>query len=264
MTRIASRSAQRGFSLAELLVVILLGTIIAAALYQVLVFQQRLYTDERAATYRHDALRLASAVLSADLMEASASEGDFVATETDSLSLRSPVGFGIVCAIDASVGRLAMFDVQGRMDDESGDSLLIYHPDGWLVRDLSEAESEATAGLACPYASGPSVERVVRVAGSLGGVPVGAPVRAFHRYSYRVDEHDGAWWLVRDDGSATQVLAGPFSEEGSGLSFAYFNATGGSTTDPAQVARVDLTLVAESETFGERDTLTASVRPRNQ
>ena len=250
--------------MAELLVVILLGTAIVAALYQVLVFQQRLYTDDRAATYRHDALRLANAVLTADLMEASASEGDFVATHSDSLSLRSPVGFGIVCAVDSSVGRLALFDVQGRMSDELGDSLLIYHPAGWLVRELAEAESEAVAGMSCPYTAGPTVEHVVRVQGSLVGVPVGAPIRAFHRYSYRVEQTGGEWWLARADGSAVDILAGPLGDESSSLRFAYFDAAGDPTTDPAQIARVDLRLVAGSEPFDDRDTLNASVKPRNQ
>jgi prepilin-type N-terminal cleavage/methylation domain-containing protein len=250
-----------GFTLAEILVVIVLGTAVAAALYQVLVHQQRLYTHERAATYRHDALRLANAVLTADLMEASASEGDFVATSPDSLSLRSPVGFGIACVVDSAAGKLGLFNVQGRMASLAGDSLLIYHPNGWLVRTRG---SDDSSSLSCPYSGGPAVELVIHVSGSLTGVPAGAPVRAFHRYTYSLEESRDDWWLARTDAEGTQVLAGPFTGDGTGLTFAYFDAAGEPTTNPARVARLDLMLVAESEPYERLDTLTSSVRPRNQ
>jgi prepilin-type N-terminal cleavage/methylation domain-containing protein len=259
------RRRQSGFTLAEILVVIVLGSVVAASLYQVLVYQQRLYTRERAATYRQDALRLANAVLTGDLMEASASEGDFVAVEPDSLSLRSPVGFALVCSVDSSSGRLGVFDIEGRVLDSEGDSLLIYHPDGWLVAEASDVDSEGIGGLECPYAAGPFTEKAIHVDGSLIGVPVGAPVRAFHRYTYVLEEEEeGSWWLARDDASGTEILAGPFVGDGSGLVFAYFNAAGAPTTDPALVARLDVMLVAESEPYEQLDTLTASVRPRNQ
>lgn len=258
------RRRQRGFTLAEILVVIVLGTVVVASLYQVLVYQQRLYTRERAATYRQDALRLANAVLTGDLMEASASEGDFVALEPDSLSLRSPVGLAIVCAVDSSSGRLGVFHIEGRVLDSEGDSLLIYHPDGWLVTEAADVDSEGIGGLECPYAAGPSTEKAIHVGGSLIGVPAGAPLRAFHRYTYVLEEEDGSWWLARADASGTEILAGPFVGDGSGMVFAYFDAAGAPTTDPARVARLDVMLVAESEPYDRLDTLTTSVRPRNQ
>ncbi len=254
---------QRGFTLAEVLVVIVLGSVVAAALYQTLVYQQRLYTRERATTYRHDALRLANAVLSGDLREASSTQGDLVDTSPDSLSLRSPIGFAIVCAVDSGGGKLGLFNIQGRMGSFEGDSLLIYHPNGWLVR-VREAESEEASSLNCPYTGGPAVELVMRVSGSLTGIPVGAPVRAFHRYTYRLEENRGDWWLARTDGSRTEILVGPFAGDGTGLSFAYFDAAGQTTTDPGRVARVQLTLVTESEPYEELDTLVSNVRPRNQ
>lgn len=263
MTYRPNHQRARGFTLAELLVVIVLGSVIAGALYQVLIYQQRLYTRERSTTYRHDALRLANAVLSADLRDASITEGDLLATSPDSLSLRSPVGFGIVCAVDSGGGKLALFNLQGRMGKLAGDSLLIYHPNGWLVR-VREAESEEASSLDCAYADGPEVELVIRVSGSLTGIPVGAPVRAFHRYTYNLEENRDDWWLARTDGYRTEILVGPFREDGTGLSFAYFDAAGQSTTDPARVARLQLTFVAESEPYEQLDTLTSTVRPRNR
>ncbi len=259
----SKRRRQRGFTLAETLVVIVLGAVVVAALYQVLTFQQRFYSRERRAISRQDALRLAGSVLTAELMEASSPGGDFGPLEPDSLNLRSPVGFAIVCDVDSPNALLGLFNVTGRIS-AAGDSLLIYHPNGWLVRGLQAPPSE-TGSLSCPYSGGPSIEQVVRVAGSITGVPVGAPLRAFHRYTYRLEQEGSRWWLARSDGNVTDILAGPFSGDGSGLSLTYLDSVGQPTTNPTQVARVDLALVAVSTgADSQTDTLTATIRPRNQ
>ena len=253
----------RGFTLAEVLVVIVLGSVIAGALYQVLVYQNRFYAHERAAAVRHDALRTARAVLATDLMEASGSEGDFGSLTPDSVSLRSPVGFGVVCAIDSINGVLSLIDVSGRLEASAGDSLLIFHRSGWLVL----AASQAGTGIGitnCTYGNGYSVERAVVVSGSIGGVPIGAPVRAFHRYTYSRQQNGSTWWLARTDGSGTQVLAGPFSSDSSGLQFVYRDENGQPTTNAARIAWLDLMMVAQVPAFDRRDTLIASIRPRNQ
>ncbi len=261
----SERRRPRGFTFVELLVVITLGTLIAAALYQVMRFQQRIYREQRATVERHDALRLASSVLAFDLMEASGREGDFAALGTDSIAIRSPVGFAVVCAVDSSNKYLGLFDVSGRVNTAVGDSLLVYHPNGWLIRAIQDVNPQGASSLTCPYGAGPSIEMTLRVDGAVTGVPVGAPVRAFRRHTYRLEQDSGSWWLARDDGTASEILAGPFSGDGSGLAFAYFDADGQSTTDPTGVARVDLTLVAVSGNISaERDTLTSSIRPRNQ
>lgn len=264
MSRI-DRRRQSGFSMAEMLVVIILGSIVAGALYQVLIVQERLYTGGRVATVRHDALRLAASVLSADLMEASASENDFDKLESDQLSLRSPVGFGIACGIDSIGSRISVIGAEGRFSASGGDSLLIYHPDGWLVRGADVRAPTAEPGPGCGYMGGPAAQWTVMVDGSIVGVPVGAPIRAFHRWTYRLEQDGEAWWLARDDGVSTDLLAGPFVGDGSGLSFVYLDENGQVTDDPARLVRLDLTLVAQVPGgIQARDTLTATVRLRNQ
>ncbi len=241
-----------------------LGTLIAGGLYQTLRFQQRIYRQEQATVTRHDALRLAGSVLAANLLEASGREGDFGALGPDNVAVRSPVGFAIVCDLDAADRRLGLFGVSGRLSEATGDSLLVYHPDGWLVREITQVHASGTP-LSCPYTSGPGIELIVRLDNDVNGVPIGAPVRAFHSYTYRLEQEGSEWWLARDDGSGTEILAGPFSGDGSGLAFSYVDSAGQATTNPSLIVRVDLTLVAENRIYEtERDTLTTSVRPRNQ
>jgi hypothetical protein len=251
--------------MAEMIVVIILGSVVAGALYQVLIVQERLYTGERVATIRHDALRVAASVLSADLMEASASENDFDALNSHELSLRSPVGFGIACGVDSIRSTISVIGAEGRFSASGGDSLLIYHPGGWLVRGADVRAAASDPGPGCAYVGGPTAQWTVVVAGSITGVPVGAPIRAFHRWTYRLEEDGDAWWLARDDGSSVHLLAGPFVGDGSGLSFVYLDENEQPTVDPARLVRLELTLVAQVPgAIENRDSLTATVRLRNQ
>jgi type II secretory pathway pseudopilin PulG len=258
-------SGQLGFTLVELTIFLVLAGFIAAGFLQVLRYQQRAYRHERATVARHDALRLAGSVLAADLMEANGTDGDFAALGPDSITVRSPVGFGIICATDPSGKTLGLIDLTGRISAAADDSVLIYRPDGWLVRAPAEV-NPASSSLTCPYGDGFAPEAILRVAGSsIDSVPVGAPLRAFHSYTYRLVQEGSSWWLARDDGTVAEVLAGPFSGDSLGLAFSYFDTSGQPTVDPALVARVDLNMVAVSgAASARRDTLVASVRPRNQ
>jgi len=262
MNRVPIRG-RTGFTLVELLIFIVLASLIAAGLYEVVRFQQRAYRQHQETVARHDALRLASAVLVGDLAEASGREGDFAVIADDSIALRSPTGFGIVCAQDPSDRRIALTEVSGIVGASAGDSLLVYHPDGWRAEAIHEVNPQSASSLTCPYAGGQAPDITLRLAGSVADVPVGAPVRAFRRYSYQLAQRGDTWWLARDDGYFSWALAGPLTAD-SGLVLAYFDSTGQATTDPARVALVDLAIIAETATSDKRDTLVVSVRPRNQ
>lgn len=261
---LSSSGRHRGFTLTEMVIVIALGTVVVMALYRTLVVQQRFYREQGAVSTTQDALRLAWSVVVADLMEADAAEGDFGVIAPESVQVRSPVGFAIVCDKDNADKTLALFGVQGRVTSGVGDSILIYDPAGWIVREVKAENPSGGPALGCPYGAGPSMEKRVRVDASVDNVPVGAPLRAFHRYTYRLEQDGDSWWLARGDGATTDILAGPFSGDGSGLAFAYFDSLGRKTSDSTAVARVDLSLVAVSQlATSKRDSLGISASPRN-
>ena len=89
MSMLRGASGRGGFTIIELLIVAVLGSVVAGALYQVLRYQQSIYREQRAAVSRHDALRLAASVLTADLVEASGSGGDIAAHGPDRISTRA-------------------------------------------------------------------------------------------------------------------------------------------------------------------------------
>ena len=176
--------------------------------------------------------------------------------------LRSPTGFAILCDRDPSDRRIAITEVTGAGYASSSDTLLIYHPNGWLVRAIQDVNPSGSA-LRCPYGGGQPPEMTLRVDGPVDGVPVGAPVRAFRRHAYGLAQRETSWWLARDDGRSTWALAGPLAAD-AGIVFAYFDSAGQPTTDPTRVSLVDFRIVAQTAGSGDRDTLTISVRPRNQ
>jgi prepilin-type N-terminal cleavage/methylation domain-containing protein len=261
----------RGFTLVEMLVVVVLGTVVAAGLYRVLTTQQRAVRHQNEVASVHDVFRVAAAVLAADLREANPADGDLGGLSPETLSVRSPVGFAVVCAVDTVNARLGLVGVRGRVDATPGDSLLVYRPAGWIVRAVTAVDPGGLPPLACPYAGGPPLERTVRVAGSVSGVPVGAPARAFRRTAYHLAQDAGFWWLARTDPGGTEPLVGPTAP--GGLLFLYVDTLEQPAASVAAVARVDVRLVARSRAGSGglagagrplEDTLWVRVRTRNR
>jgi hypothetical protein len=252
----------------ELLLVIVMGTLVVISLQQAVFSQQRFLRQSRSLLERHDALRTVAAVLSHDLREAIVSDGDVTVLSSDSLQVRSPVGFAVACAVDEPGIRLALSDLSGRIDGTVGDSLMVYHPAGWIVTQVRQV-NPAGVPMTCPYAGGSAPDVTVEVFGSIAGVPAGAPVRAFRPYDYHLAPADGAQWLARTDVAGTEILAGPLASDGTGLLVELLDSLGQVTAIPASAARVRITAVADADEARRgtdpirRDTITVTIGARN-
>lgn len=255
-----------------MLVVVVLGSVIVLGLYRVLTAQQRAYRHQSQVAALHDALRVGTAVLAADLRESASAGGDLAALGPDTLSVRSPVGFGVVCAVDTLNRRLGLVDLQGRVTAGGSDSVLVYRPAGWIIRHVLEVDPTGYPALTCPYAAGPTLQRTVRLDASVSGVRVGAPLRAFQRYTYRLTPDANAWWLAREGAGGPEILAGPFAG-GAGLEFSYYDTLDAATMTASEVARVDVRFIARSRAGSAGlagsgaplvDTLDLSVSLRNR
>ena len=87
-----------GFTMVELLVVSVLGSLVVGAALQVLLVNQRTYTAQTEAISGQQTTRMALDVLFNELREVSAGGGDIMAMSSDSLTLRLMRKFGFVCA----------------------------------------------------------------------------------------------------------------------------------------------------------------------
>jgi prepilin-type N-terminal cleavage/methylation domain-containing protein len=81
--------ARRGFTMVELLVALVLLGIVSAALYRVLVNNQRLYQAQTARIDLSQNIRAAGSILPAEFRQLDASEGDIGAMSATSISIRA-------------------------------------------------------------------------------------------------------------------------------------------------------------------------------
>lgn len=264
---------RRGFTLVELLVALVLLAIISAALYRVLVNNQRLYQAQTQQIDLQQNIRAAETILPAEFRELDAADGDISAMSAASISVRAMRWLGFTCDPPVLGGVLGgvFLTVRGgapgqpvffgsRAPNVTNDSVLIYfdgnpasrNDDGWALGKpiasgaqncpLGGAGVRLTLNLALPAPTPPAVTSNVN-----GAIPNGAPVRGFERVTYQLYQPAGdtSWYIgFRPAGGTMQPLIGPVLSNG--LSFSYFDSTGAVTAVPARVARIDFVVRART------------------
>lgn len=291
------RAHERGTTLAELLVALVLFAIVGGAALGVLASQQRFAHRalERLAARR--AARDAADALRSDLRPLAPSRGDLLAIGANRIEFRGAIGSSVVCAVgpardvlhvpprDAAGGALTSWVVP----PVAGDTLLVRVPAP--LPDGAEWEAYALAADpargACPLAGGlvasvaeSSTAIALRVTPPLSpGVRAGAPVRVVRRERYELYRGgDGGWYLGFADcraGRATpcatvQPVSGPFAP--GGIAFSYRDATGAETTTPSLARSVRVLLVGRGTTGSSvsgpgvgaaAESLAITITPRN-
>lgn len=257
----------RGFTLVEMLVALTLGSLIVAALYGVDRQYRRFSLWQKGVTEAHDAYRVALSILSPELREAVPADGDLALPSPDSLIVRTPVGFAIVCASRVNPPSIALAWSTGRMPETSADSLLLYTGSGWTSLSATKEPGRGRGALECPYPGHTTPDDTYRLPpGTADTVPVGAPVRVYLREIFHAVMDGDELWLARTDATGTQLLAGPMTA--GGIRFRLLDADGAATGRMADVRAIELRLIfptipdATGSDAG-RDTLTTLFQGRN-
>jgi len=260
---------RRGFTIIEVLVALVLLGLVSAALYRVLVNNQRLYMAQTQRIDLSQNIRAASSILPAEFRELDASEGDITAMSATSISMRAMRWLGFACntpglggALNAvsiivrggAPGQPLFFGARGI--DNSKDSVLIYYDgdknsridDFWATGSITAAPN----GQNCD--DGTNGQRLILGVNLLGlgpnvagAIPLGAPVRGFERVVYQLYQPAGdtSWYVgFQPAGQSMQPLIGPVLSNG--LTFQYFDANGNVTAVKNQVARIDITVRART------------------
>jgi len=263
---------RRGFTLVELLVVVVLGGFIVLAIYQVLITNSRTYAVNNAQIQGQQTLRAGLDVLFGELREISSDEGDIVAMASDSITIRTPRAFGLVCATDYSTSPATVTALKAGPPILSGDSIFIFadnnverqSDDVWLTRRVQNSDTTAT----CAAGSAQTLT-ISNLTSTSDTVRLGAPVRAFEIYSYGLYEIDGDHYLGRRLTSAgsPDPLVGPLIPH-RGLAFRYLDAVGSVTSVPTEVAQIEIILRYRADVMDSRnrlvsDSIVARVYPRN-
>jgi len=230
-------SARRaGFTLAELLVSLVVLGIVMGAMIGVLARQQRFYRSATDLMDTRGRIRQALAVLPSDLRALSPSDtlsggantGDIYLWNDHALEFRSVAGSSVVCWVPAvaplTTLRLPPLGLPNVLTSWQttpvvGDSLLIFDNNAirWRVYAVT-AIAPVSGGAGCPTGAGQFLTAAqgalssysVTVSPALSAtIAVGAPVRVFRRVHYELyQETDGRWYLGFFDCLSTYVPVG--------------------------------------------------------
>lgn len=263
-----------GFTLVELLVVLLLLSIVGGALMSLLSKQQRFYRGTYDLIELRSQLRQAEAVMSSDLRALSRPGGDLRTITDSSMDFRYNTGSSISCTTPVPAGTIIIpptaaangntlsnwldvpvagdtayvFD-EGALTTTSGD-------DQWVAYEIRSI-TPGTGTCDAAYNT-PSLGYTVVMTTSISPTILeGAPIRFARRahYSLYRSTNDNNWYLgyacsvCNNGNAAVSPIAGPFmpytdpaATDISGIRITYFDSTGAATTDKDQVARISVVL----------------------
>lgn len=270
---------RRGMTLIELLIVVVLGALVLAAMYETLVQSQRTYAAQSAQAQGQQTLRAGTEILFSELREISPADDDIVDMDETSLTIRAAREIGIVCVTPGASGpdpTVRALRVGRYLRGDSAQVFFENDPnlegdDVWRTAMLTNLDT--TGSLTCPNAA--TAQEVTLQGVSFGSVAArdsitpGAPIRNFQRYTYALGTYDGEPYLLRTDATgATAPVLGPLKDT-DGVTFRYLDGAGAVTTDPTAVRQIEVTLRASSQVLSGtggpqyRDSLVTRVFTRN-
>ncbi len=255
-----TRPRRAAFTLAEVVVVLALGGVVAVAVAGVLFANQRFYRSQEEILETQRSVRDAVQILAVELRGLDGSDGDIVALSDTAVTVKAGRALGILCARpDPSTHALLIGEhrLYGyRAVDPAKDSALVFRDgdtllasdDRWL-----RAVVTSTGAAHCP--DGARATRLVlggaaATSGQLDGVTAGSPVRAFETVRYRLyDDGSHTWWLgtqtYSGGWSATSPLVGPLRPK-DGVRFDFLDAGGAPTSDRSAVRQIRISVRGRS------------------
>jgi len=260
-----ARAIQNGFTLVEVLVASVILVLVLTGLHTAHIQQRRVSDWQVDMAEAHDGFRIANSILAAELREAVVADGDVVLNSPQSLTVRSPVGFALVCATRANPAVIALHGASGASPTPGTDSILLYSSQGWAALPVVSRDTPGQRGLECPFGTARPEAQYRLPAGSVEFVPVGAPVRVFRTHRYHLAAVDSEPWLARTDASGTEPLVGPLIPEG--LRFRYLDRYGVATAVTDSAVGVEMTLaMPRPDRAGSAvtDTMTLIFQGRNR
>jgi prepilin-type N-terminal cleavage/methylation domain-containing protein len=231
-------SRSEGFTLIEILIVVLLSSIIMGSIYQMIVMQDRTTREQYAVIETQQNARTALAVMTADLKEISAVDGDVLGATATSITFRALRKAAFVCAV--GLNTIDVAELGGPF--VVGDNVLLFSEganansatdDSWLVRQVSAVAVQTQASACGTNPFGATSWRRLLLSLPPTGVMQGALVRSFTPTRYSIVDN-GEWGQlmrrVAEPPLGTTVESAIIDRLSStadgGLDLRYYNAAG--------------------------------------
>lgn len=220
-----------GFTLVEILIVTLLGSLVMASIYQMINIQDRTTRQQYAMIQNNQNARMALSVLSSDLKEISARDGDVTYADSTILEFRALRKAGVACNKDAGNSYIDVMELGDAF--AAGDSVLVFadgtstgsaRDDGWLRLQVSSVGNGVCAQNALAAAN---IRRLNFAATPLATVFAGALVRSFTRTRYSLTDSGEFGQIQRQEGAAAAipVIDGLATTAEGGLHIRYIDST---------------------------------------
>ena len=263
-----------GFSLVELLLVLVLLSIVGGSLMSLLTKQQRFYKGTYDLIELRSQLRQAEAVMSSDLRGLSSPGGDLVTMTDSSMDFRYTIGSSISCTTPSGSTIIipptttangntltnwltAPVDGDTAYVFDEGATTTASTDDQWRAYQISTPLDPGSGTCDAAYNAQSSGYAVALTSSVSPTILEGAPIRFVRRahYSLYKSTSDNNWYLgyvcvTCANGNANiSPIAGPFNAYDptagsgtSGIRITYFDSTGAVTALPGNVARVNIVL----------------------
>lgn len=279
-----------GFTLVELLIVLVMLGLVGAITVRVLTDTQRLTVAQGERAMVQTTTRTGVLVLPTELREINPGFGDITQMNDTSITYRGMRNLAISCTAPTTAAvRVATASIEGLKGFSVNDSILVFfegnepnspNDDDWVlarVQGISTGTAcdDGRPGTTLTFAGSPTMSDGSPVDNTAFGNNPMAVVRAFEKTTIAAYEDDnGDTWLGMlgpSDGTTIQPVLGPLAAD-SGLTLTYRDGSGAITTNPLLVQSIDVRVIGittrpvhkgSSTPAIEYDSLTTRIALRN-
>ena len=254
-----------GVTVIELIVGIVIALFVLGSLMGVFISESRLFGEWESQRTARDAIRSATHVLTTDLRRVETTGGIEAASST-SLTLRIPIGMGIVCASTLASTTMSLLPADSVMMATAALSGQAWRtPDGYTYQATTGVSSASAAACTAVSITTLTGGRVVMVTPGAGpAVLPGTPILLYQRVRYEFVPASGGTVLTRrllSSAAGAEVLVKNFVS--SGTSFRFYVGTSASAqanppADLTTIRGIDLALEGQGEYAAPGDPVTST------
>jgi prepilin-type N-terminal cleavage/methylation domain-containing protein len=271
---------RNGFTLVELLIVVVLGGLVLAAIFQILVSNQQIYTRQSQSVLAQQTVRGGIEFLSQEIRELSPGGDDFVDTQADQMTVRVMRKTGVTCLAGGVSGDLQLRAGVMSTGFAADDSILVFfNPDGDPANDdfaVGMVTQVENLGVGNRCGEENSQRIYTNAPADPATVGEGALIRSFESVTYTTTTDAGETFLARTRPGVgePELLVGPIAAD-DGLLFEYLDANGevispipGNATERRGIRSIRLTIRTTSQARDAQgqpieESLSVIVNPRN-
>lgn len=263
---------ERGYTLVEIMLALVIMLVVAGALHNLLLSTQRISRKQASQTELQSNMRAGSIAVANELRELGTAPGgtpaqnDILRIAPAAVTYRAMRGVGFLCQAPTATGlRIARQGFTGHRDPQAGrDTAYVFAAGEWLPL----AVTGVSTGSACPGSQGVGISLTIPNTPAVAELETGTPVRVTELMELRLYQSEGKSWLGARSVSAgepVQPVVGPLAE-GNGFALEYLNGAGAPTTDLTDIHSILITLrgTVEGSAMGSlEEQLSTAITLRN-